>query len=288
VTIKASWAGSRILVTGSSRGIGLATSHQLARLGASLALVGRTRSALEKVLADLPNGPHAAIALDVADEAKWDEAKERIAPDGFLHGIVTAAGELGPIGPIGTWNARAFRQTLDVNVGGTLLPIMVLLEPLRAARGAVVTFSGAGATGAFPRYDAYAASKVAVVRLTENLAAELKEQGVRVNCVAPGFVPTDIHTGTIQAGPELAGSDYFERTRRIIDGGRGDPPELAAALVAFLLSEESDGITGRLISARWDPWQEESFRARLRTDPDLATLRRIDDQFFTSVDHPKS
>jgi NAD(P)-dependent dehydrogenase (short-subunit alcohol dehydrogenase family) len=278
--------GARVVVTGASRGIGSVVCRDLARRGASLALVGRDLSLLHTVADDLAGGPHSVIVLDVADEARWDAAREEIAPAGVVHGLVTAAGELGPIGPIGSWTVAAFRRTLDVNVVGTLLAISTLLEPLRAAEGAVVTFSGGGGTSPLPRYDAYATSKAAVVRLTENLAVDLSEHGVRINCVAPGFVVTDIHAATIQAGPGLAGAGYFERTRRAVETG-GDPPELAAALVAFLLSRQAAGITGRLISARWDPWAEDSFRERLRRQEDLATLRRIDDQFFTVSDAGK-
>jgi NAD(P)-dependent dehydrogenase (short-subunit alcohol dehydrogenase family) len=238
---------------------------------------------LKDVAQQLSGGPHSVVDLDVTDEESWSAATDQVAPNGLLHGIVTAAGEVGPIGPVGSWTADAFRRTLDVNVLGTMLPIMASLQPLRAAQGAIVTFSGGGATGSFPRFDAYAASKVAVVRLTENLAHELSADGIRVNAVAPGFVLTDIHAETVRAGPDLVGADYFERTQNALEAGAGDSPELAAALVAFLLSDRAQGITGRLISARWDPWEDESFRERLRTDANLARLRRIDDQFFQAI-----
>ncbi len=280
MTAPAALDGRRILVTGCSRGIGLAVGRELARQGASLALAGRHRSTLEDVARGLTGGPHSVVDLDVTDEDRWKEVPDQVAPGGFLHGIVTAAGEIGPIGPVGSWTAQEFSRTLEVNVLGTLLPIMAMLEPLRTAKGAIVTFSGGGATGAFPRFDVYAASKVSIVRLTENLAHELSDDGIRVNAVAPGFVLTDMHAGTMQAGPDRAGSEYFERTRNALESGGGDSPDRAASLVAFLLSAGSEGITGRLISAQWDPWQDDSFRERLRTDPDLARLRRIDEQFF--------
>jgi 3-oxoacyl-[acyl-carrier protein] reductase len=66
-------------------------------------------------------------------------------------------------------------------------------------------------------------------------------------------------------------------------GGEGDAPDLAAGLVSFLLSNASEPITGKLISARWDPWQERSFQDRLAEDPDFATLRRIDGQFYSRI-----
>jgi NAD(P)-dependent dehydrogenase (short-subunit alcohol dehydrogenase family) len=139
------------------------------------------------------------------------------------------------------------------------------------------SFSGGGGTAPLVRYDAYAASKAGVVRLTENVAAD---GAIEINCVAPGFIGTLMHEGTLSAGPDAAGAAYFERTRAQRAEG-GFPASEAAELVAFLLGSESQGITGRLISAQWDPWREAEFRARLRDDPDLGRLRRIDDQYFT-------
>jgi 3-oxoacyl-[acyl-carrier protein] reductase len=275
-------AGRRIVVTGASRGIGAAVCAGLAASGAEVILIGRLRESLDEVAATLPGGPHPVIPLDVTDEAEWTAAAERLAVEGPVHGLVTAAGDIGPIGPVGSWNIARFRRALDVNVIGTLLPIVALLGSLRAGAGAVVTYSGGGATGPFPRYDAYATSKAAVVRLTENLSSDLKGAGIRINSVAPGFVLTSIHDATLEAGSALAGP-HFDRTRQARDRGEGDSPQLAADLTAFLLSDDSAGITGRLISARWDPWRDPEFQAQLRREPDLATLRRIDHQYFSTI-----
>ncbi len=157
---------------------------------------------------------------------------------------------------------------------------------MRTNRGAVVTFSGGGATSPLPRFDAYAASKAGVVRLSENVASELAKDGVRVNCVAPGFVATDIHRSTLAAGPDLAGAGYFERTCAELERG-GVPASEAAELVCLLLEHEPDAeFSGKLISAQWDDWREAGFRRRLAAAPDLATLRRIDDAMFGPIGHP--
>jgi 3-oxoacyl-[acyl-carrier protein] reductase len=275
-------AGRRIVVTGASRGIGAAIARHLGHLGARLVLVARDPAALESVRTGLPPGPHRVIALDVTDEAAWATAAGQIGAEGPVHGLVTAAGVLGPIGPPGSWQVGEFRRTIEVNLVGTLISILSLRDPLRAGRGAVVALSGGGATSPLPRFDAYAASKAALVRLVENMAVELATEDVRINCVAPGFVATAIHRATLEAGPDLVGFDYYERTRQALSEG-GDSPELAAKLTAFLLSEEAEGITGRLVSARWDPWTQPAFRERLRSDASLGRLRRIDDQFFSAA-----
>jgi 3-oxoacyl-[acyl-carrier protein] reductase len=276
-------AGQRILVTGASRGIGREVAIRLSRDGADLVLVSRNRETLDEVLRRLEPGNHTALAFDVCDLSAWQSAIGAIAPDGLLSGVVTAAAIVTPIGLVGTWDIGEFRHTLDVNVVGTLLAVESTVNQLVASRGAVVAFAGGGATGPFPRYDAYAASKAAVVRLVENLAVGLARDGVRVNCVAPGFVLTDMHQATLAAGGEQAGKEYFDRTARAMESGEGDSPDLAADLVSFLLSGTSTSITGKLISARWDPWKDERFRARLTQDSDFCTLRRIDGQFFDTI-----
>jgi NAD(P)-dependent dehydrogenase (short-subunit alcohol dehydrogenase family) len=278
-------AGQRILVTGASRGIGLAIAHRCATAGAHVVLVARDRAALRVAEESLAGGPHDAIALDVADATSWAEAAPEHGLDTDLDGLVTAAGVLGPIGRVGTWNVLEFERTLAINVTGTLLAITTCLPALERSSGGIVTLSGGGATSPLPRFDAYAASKAAVVRLTENIAVGIAESGVRVNSIAPGFIVTDMHNATIAAGPEAVGQEYFDRTVRAVESGGGDSPQFAADLAAFLLSDRSSGITGRLLSARWDPWRDEAFLERLRTDSDFCTLRRIDAQFFDRAAH---
>ncbi len=224
------------------------------------------------------------LAFDVSDAQSWELAHAAVLADGVVDAVVTAAAALAPIGPLGSWDIAAFRRTLDLNVCGTLLAVLACIGELRSTQGSIVTFSGGGATAPMARFDAYATSKAAVVRLTENLAAELDADNIRANSVAPGFVLTPMHDETLAAGPELVGKSYFERTQRAMADRTADSPQLAADLVEFLVSEQSRGITGKLISARWDPWREPEFQDRLRKEKDLATLRRIDDQFYTTVE----
>jgi len=277
--------GRRVLLTGATGAIGRVLAATFATQGAALVLVARDGAALREMASGLPGPAHEQLAMDVRDEASWTRHGPRIAPAGELHGVVVAAAQLAPIGRPGSWEVERFRATLDVNVTGALLAVLAGLDALVATRGSVVTFSGGGATAPLPGYDAYAASKAALVRLTENLATELADLGVRANAIAPGFIASRMHEETLAAGPAAVGPDYYERTARLVQGDGGDPPELAAELAAFLVSDASLGITGKLISARWDPWRERAFQERLRHQPHLATLRRIDDQFFTAMAH---
>jgi 3-oxoacyl-[acyl-carrier protein] reductase len=266
-------------VTGGSKGIGRAVAGSLAERGWRVVLIARDEHALGRARSELADDGHEAFALDVADETSW----RRLAPHlSDVSGLVCAAGVLGPVGPIDTYTAADFRRTLEVNVLGTLLAIRSCLPALRANNGAVVTFSGGGATAPLPRFDAYAASKAAIVRLSENIALALAPE-VRVNCIAPGFVATEIHRSTLAAGADLAGVEYFERTRAELERG-GVPASEAADLVCLLLDGDPDfWFTGKLLSAQWDAWREPGFRRRLAHEPDLATLRRVDDVFFAAV-----
>lgn len=255
-------------------GIGLAVAHELALRGNQLVLVARGADALERACASLPGEGHAWRSLDVSDASAWDGV---VGPE--LHGLVTAAAVIEPVGAVGEYELDAFRRTLEINVCGTLFAVHACLAALRAGAGSIVTFSGGGGTAPLPRYDAYAASKAAVVRLTENLAEALDP--IRINCVAPGFVATRMHESTLAAGPDRAGRDYYERTRRDLQAG-GMPAQESAELVCALL----DGVpfSGKLISAQWDPWRDTEFRDRLATDRSFGTIRRIDGVLFAPLD----
>jgi NAD(P)-dependent dehydrogenase (short-subunit alcohol dehydrogenase family) len=271
--------GRRILVTGGSRGIGREIARLLAARGAAVVVVARSAADVERTAEELPGEGHRHLSLDVSEERGWQAAAAEGALTG-VDGVVSAAAVLSPVGPIGSYRPEEFWQTMRVNVLGTLLAVHACLPSLEARGGAVVALAGGGATSPQPRYDAYATSKAAVARLAENLAFELAPRGVRVNAVSPGFVATDMHAATLWAGPELAGGTYFADTERQLAAG-GVPARRAAELTAFLLSGAAEGIAGRLISAPWDPWEDPAFRQRLREDPDLARVRRIDEQRYT-------
>ncbi len=274
--------GRRVLVTGGSRGIGLEVSRALARRGASVSIVARDRAAVEGAVTTLDGEGHVPLAFNVAETRAWPAAMKTLDAAGPLHGLVAAAGVQGPIGPLDEVSPQGFAEAIAVNLMGTMLALHHTLPRLRSTQGRAVTFSGGGATSPLSRYDAYAASKAAVVRLTENVAYALRGE-VEINSVAPGFVATEIHEATLAAGPAAAGEDYHARTKQQLARG-GFPASEVSELVCFLLSEKAAGVSGRLLSAQWDPWREQAFRERLRDDKTLGTLRRIDGMLFTSAE----
>jgi 3-oxoacyl-[acyl-carrier protein] reductase len=125
-----------------------------------------------------------------------------------------------------------------------------------------------------PRLSAYAASKAAVVRLAETLADEVREAGIDVNAIAPGAMNTRLLDDILEAGPHRVGEVFYAKAMTQRSEG-GTALAVGAALCVFLASHASDGITGRLISAVWDPWSTLSQRLSELDGSDIYTLRRI-------------
>jgi 3-oxoacyl-[acyl-carrier protein] reductase len=140
--------------------------------------------------------------------------------------------------------------------------------------GKILQLSGGGATAPLPRLSAYASSKAAVVRFAETLANEVRDDGIGVNAVAPGALDTRLLDEVLAAGAESVGADLYERMVQVKETG-GTPLEDGAALCVFLASAASDGITGKLISAPWDPWEDLPRYATELATSDVYTLRRI-------------
>lgn len=273
-----------IIVTGGSLGIGLAISKKCAQEGATVIIAARNKEDLANALNELKqisDKPHVSYSLNIGnyDEvvkfAGW--CKEQNLE---INGLVNNAGVYGPIGKTTDVDMRKFTDAIQINFLGTVYMCSVFAPVIKSnTKKKIVNYSGGGAATPFANYSAYATSKAAVVRFTENLSIELADDNFDINCVAPGFVVTRLHEQTIQEGADKAGKAFFEGTQKQVKEG-GVPPEKAAALTAFLLSEESDGITGKFISAPWDVWQEKDFQDLLKSDKDFATLRRIDNKTF--------
>jgi 3-oxoacyl-[acyl-carrier protein] reductase len=169
----------------------------------------------------------------------------------------------------------AWFDAIRVNLFGTFQVAREACRRMidRKTRGSIVLMSGGGAATPFPNYTAYACGKVAVVRFTETLAAEVAQHGIRVNCVAPGFVATRLHDQTLAAGAALAGG-FVEKTKTELAKG-GVPVSVPARAVAFLLSSNAAGITGRFVAAPYDGWAEWPSHLEAIAGSDVFTLRRI-------------
>jgi 3-oxoacyl-[acyl-carrier protein] reductase len=274
----------RIVITGGSQGIGFAVAKKCADEGASVILVARNQTELQTAVAKLPQEAekqHKYYVLDVGDLTAAKAFTTWIQKESLeVHGLVNCAGVYGPIGNTLNVDLSEFAKALQINFLGTVFMCSVIAPLLKSlGRKKIVNYSGGGAASPFPNYSAYATSKIAIVRFTENLSLELQNDGFDINCIAPGFVITRLHQKTLEAGMNTAGEAFYQTTKKQIENG-GVSPEKAADLTCFLLSELSNGISGKFISAPWDTWQTEEFQKLLREDKDIATLRRIDNKTF--------
>lgn len=272
--------GRAALITGASRGLGFEVARQFLLAGADVFLSARNADSLEEARRSLdalvPGRRAAAMAGDVAsdaDVARVAEAALAAFPD--LQILVNNAGVYGPMGPIDQVDLAAWRRAVEINLFGPVLMTRALVPHFkRRGGGKIIQMSGAGATRPLPNISAYAASKAAVVRFAETMADELRPFHVDVNAVAPGALNTRMLDEVIQAGPGAVGPAFHARAlAQQADGGT--PPARGAELCVFLASAASDGITGKLIAAVWDPWPAlPDHRADLdRTD--VYTIRRI-------------
>ncbi len=271
------FAGRVAIITGGGQGIGRLLAVRIAELGARVAVVARTRADIEQTaLAVGEVGGHAeAFQADVSRPEEISDVVQRIAKaHGRLDILITAAGVYGPIGPVLDADLAAWEETIRINLLGTLYSVRAALPPMVAQRaGKIIAFSGGGGASPRPRFSAYAASKAAVVRFVETVAAEVAEYGIDVNTVAPGPVPTRLHTEVIRQATR-AGEAEVRKAREILDAGPGSV-ERVVGLVRFLASPKSDGLTGRLISAVWDEWETFADRLAEIRGSELYTLRRV-------------
>lgn len=272
-------SGKNTLITGGSQGLGRHVVEAFLAAGANVLLCARTGADLTATVEALkptlqPNQQLLGVTCDVSDAASVAALFACAAEFGPLHVVVNNAGVYGPIGPTEEVALDAWNQAWAVNVTGTLLVCqhaVRLMQP--QGSGKIINISGGGATNPMPRFVAYAATKAAVVRLTETLAEEYRADHIDVNAVAPGALHTRLTEQVLDAGPEAAGADFFARNRKWVEDG-ADDPKTAAALCVFLASSQSDGISGKLISAKWDPWRD-PVKFRALATGDVYTLRRI-------------
>jgi 3-oxoacyl-[acyl-carrier protein] reductase len=267
--------GLHAIITGASRGLGRSIAAEFWLRGASLALVARNRAALEELRDELPARSGQEIHLidaDLSDASAPEFIAARV-QEHWSHtdALVNNAAIVGPIGPVWENDWCEWQRTIQVNL---IAPVALcrLCIPFMPPGSAIVNLSGGGATGPRVNFTAYGTAKAGLVRFTETLAQETAGRGIRVNAIAPGAMNTEMLEAVLRSG-DAAGKEYAAAVRQKSSGGQ--PPENAAALAYYLASPESAPITGRLISAVWDPWRSLATRAEELQGSDIYTLRRI-------------
>jgi NAD(P)-dependent dehydrogenase (short-subunit alcohol dehydrogenase family) len=279
--MKISLRGRNAVITGANQGLGLAIARIYVQAGASVILCARDASLLEEAKDQVASlaGTGQRVLAQAADVSNQSDVENllfmacREFPQ--IHVLVNNAGVYGPKGLIEDIDWREWVKTIEINLLGSVMMCRAILPHFKTHKyGKIIQLSGGGATNPLPRISAYAASKAAVIRFAETLAEEVREDHIDVNGIAPGALNTRLLDEVLTAGPEKVGIDFYEKMVKLKSGG-GTALDKGAQLAVFLAAAESDGITGKLLSAVWDPWESLPEHLGELQKTDIYTLRRI-------------
>lgn len=240
-----SFSGKSVLITGGSRGIGAAAARMFAQAGANVAIGFRDQvDAANMVLEDCRAHKVSAIALaaDVADQAQVEEMVKQVVTElGALDVIVNNAG-IWKEAAIEQMTEAQLEETLKINLNSIFYCCRAAARQMIAQKsGVIVNISSTAGQRGEPLHSHYAATKGAAISLTKSLAVELAPHGIRVNCVAPGWVDTDMSKESL-ASPDAA------KILQTIPLGRVGTPEELAGPILFAASEWATFITGEVIN----------------------------------------
>ena len=270
----------KAIISGASKGLGAAIAKAYVVAGASVVICARNKKQLLEKQAELQaistGNKIIAIPTDISSPQQIDHLIKMAEMElGGIDVLVANAAIYGPKGPLETLDWQAWSDVIDINLKGTVLQCKAVI-PLfkKQKKGKIIIISGGGATKPMPNFSAYAASKAGIVRFSETLANELREFNIDVMAISPGALNTGFLDEVLNAGPENVGHNFYQVSIEQAKTG-GSSPELAADLSVYLASDAADGITGKLISAVWDPWRNlhEYYPEIAMTD--IYTLRRI-------------
>ncbi|HET9327573.1 MAG TPA: SDR family oxidoreductase [Candidatus Eisenbacteria bacterium] len=237
------FANKVVLVTGASSGIGRACALALGKEGARVVAAGRRAERLEETAKAIrAAGSECEIVTgDVRDQATCEAwVKTAAARFGGLDGLVNAAGVIGSGGLLDI-DAAEWDRVMDSNLRSIFLMTKAAARALIERKGSIVNLSSVAGPRPYPNVLAYCVSKAGVDQLTRCAALDLAPHGVRVNAVNPGVVVTELHTVT-NAIADYEG--FLERSKTTHPLGRVGNVEEVAALVLFLLSDETPWVTG--------------------------------------------
>ena len=274
-------SGLNAIITGANRGFGFEVAKKFVEEGASIVICGRDTDQVKQAVDSLQilsssQQTIIGLPLDVSKEENVkkliDTAIEKLKR---IDIVVNNAGVYGPKGLIEDIDSAEWISAININLFSVFFMCKWILPHMKQNNaGKIINLSGGGATAPLPRISAYATSKAAVVRLTETLAEECKEYSIEINAIAPGALNTRLLDEILEAGPYKVGRAFYEKALKQKSDG-GTPLDLGASLCVYLASSKSNGITGKLISAPWDPWQNLAHYREDLKNSDIYTLRRI-------------
>jgi NAD(P)-dependent dehydrogenase (short-subunit alcohol dehydrogenase family) len=271
--------GKTAIITGASQGLGVELAKAFAVEGANVVISARNEKRLKEVKEQIVSTSNTNVLLVAADVAKREDndrlVAETVKAFGSVDVFIANAGVYGPKGPIETVDWEEWVEAININMNGVVLGCRSVLPHMKQKKkGKIIILSGGGATKPMPNLSAYAVSKAGVMRFMETLAGEVASYNIDVNAIAPGALNTRLLDEVLAAGPEAVGEAFYQASLKQRDSG-GTPLTKGAELCIYLAGEESNQITGKLISAVWDPWESLHLHKDDLRSTDIYTLRRI-------------
>ncbi len=268
--------GRVALITGGGRGIGQAIARAYAAEGAILALAARTDSELQETAAAIRDeyGSNVITVLaDVTDRAQVENAvAQTLHRHGVIDVLVNNAGNTGQIGPLWTLDPDRWANTISVHVLGTYYGCRAAIPAmLERGSGRIVNMAGVGG----PNDTSYDAAKTAIVNMTENLSVELAGSGVTVNAISPGSIHTRMWEEVRDMAYQAGDMEMYEKGVQVTSGG-GASIERAAELAVMLGSDQCGTLSGRLIRANLDTFEDIPGRVDAIMASEAYLLRRVD------------
>lgn len=235
------FSGQHVIVTGASSGIGRATAERIASLGGKVTLIARRADTLEAACREIDAGA-SYVAADVGDKAQILAALDAaVARNGPIDGLFLNAATEGMFGLTPDYTDEAFEEVMRVNVFSLFWVIRHVLPAMSArGKGAILIAGSLAAERGMVGNIGYLASKHAALGIARAIAMEAAASGVRCNCLNPGFIDTPM----LQGVPEAQKANMAARTPQ----GRVGRPEEAAAVAAFLLSDDASHVTAQSLA----------------------------------------
>jgi len=257
-----------LVITGTSSGIGQVLAQHFVASGHGVwGLARRPQPAIDRFRTGV---------CDVGDRRAVEQAAIAIAAQWpHVDGLICCAGTQGAIGPAMTVPPDHWAATVHANLAGTFFTIHAFFAALQRCprRAKVVCFSGGGAAAARENFSAYGVAKTGIVRLVETLAVEWRKLPLDINAVAPGAINTAMTEQIVRASAAAGEKEAAAALKQLETGGQS--LDKVIGLVEFLLSPESDTLSGKLLSAQWDDWKNFPARREELVKSDIYTLRRI-------------
>ena len=245
--------GKIVVVSGVGPGLGRSICLRAAAAGATVVLAARTESRLKEVAAevDAAGGTSLVVHTDITDDDAVDSlVRSVIAEFGRADVVVNNAFALPSMKPLARTDFEQIAASLDLTVLGTLRVIKAFTETLSESRGAIVNINSMVIRHSEPRYGSYKLAKSALLAMSQTLATELGDKGIRINTVAPGYIWDDQlkwYFGEVAKKYGITPEQVYEQTAAKSDLKRLPEPDEIAEAVVFLASPMASAITGHTL-----------------------------------------